>query len=1013
MQSVVRKMDLLVVLFVVVMAIILTCPSAMAAGGGSTIGSFGPTGVEIDVQRDHSLKVIGVQAGSPAEGKFVKGQIITTINGKKLVDGDIAQRQQLSDVISNAEATDGVIKFGVKGKGEVVVTIPVLGAFSKTWPVNCEKTKKIIRGHADYIGSLPVSGRNSLSSHSLQNGLAVLMLLSTGAEKDLDVARKIYVERMKGFRGTDTGPQTWNNGFQGIAVCEYYLRTGDKSVMPLINAICESARKYQVHGGWSHWATAINPKYTGGGLMNAAGTNVLTTLLLAKQCGAEVNEDTLQSALLFFYRFAGHGANPYGDHRPEDGYRSNNGKTEMLALAMNAASKAVNGEVYAMARDKCAMNPLYSYRDIMTGHAGPIGSMWHGVAAALMIDKKPELYRNKMEDTRWFYELSRRFDGSFGMSGMQRYDNAGFGYSMGLSLTAPLKTLQITGAPRSKYAKSFTLPKLPWGRTADLEFFSIEGGRKYKQKDIPHVEITKIANASEAELECFAYHPESSYRQIAADTIRKKGYFRLIEKLLGSSDPRARHTACWAINRFQPWKVTASPGWISSQAISKKDFTPKMFNSLIKIVKNPNESIWNVDGALSALALASPQQTKKHLNLLLKWLEYDEWWIHEAVCQALSPALEDPKAIKIVLPKIIDMLAKNDHIKGHGYVVWMFTRTAVKVSEDMRLQLSDALVDLYGRIPSQTWAEGDIDLSAITYMLLESAADRILTINPKAAVDVAKLTVTRKKDLSHRGAEGLLRHLKLLLGVVDKLDENQKRQLGKILVEHYRPIIIEQNRKGLEPVLTGRRTSSREMNDLIKIDGLVGANDGWKILGNDKDGAQVRSYCSFDPKEVLEKGDYNRYRQVTIPAKLEGWYKSEYDAVKNGWKTETTVIGDRAPAGYKGSNKWNKQEMKNLDEVILTRKVVELDNLDFARLRLMVYSRQGFRIYINGNLVVENKGRSKTWMAQERYLDEKMKKHLKKGKNVIAAIGFLQYFRGKEGNVEVVLEGLKKYPKID
>ena len=50
------------------------------------------------------------------------------------------------------------------------------------------------------------------------------------------------------------------------------------------------------------------------------------------------------------------------------------------------------------------------------------------------------------------------------------------------------------------------------------------------------------------------------------------------------------------------------------------------------------------------------------------------------------------------------------------------------------------------------------------------------------------------------------------------------------------------------------------------------------------------------------------------------------------------------------------------------RKVVELDDLDFARMRLMVYSRQGYRIYINGNLVRENKGRSKTWRAQEFYL---------------------------------------------
>ena len=78
---------------------------------------------------------------------------------------------------------------------------------------------------------------------------------------------------------------------------------------------------------------------------------------------------------------------------------------------------------------------------------------------------------------------------------------------------------------------------------------------------------------------------------------------------------------------------------------------------------------------------------------------------------------------------------------------------------------------------------------------------------------------------------------------------------GKILVEHYRLIIVEQNRSNLETVLIGKKTSSREMNDLIKIDGLVGENDGWKMLGNAADGSQSWSYYTFEPKEKLDKGE--------------------------------------------------------------------------------------------------------------------------------------------------------------
>ena len=89
MQNAVKKMNFMVIALVIVMAIMLVCSSSSAAGGGVNIGNFGPTGVEIAVQKDLTMKVTGIQAGSPAEGKFEKGQIITTINGKKLVAGDI------------------------------------------------------------------------------------------------------------------------------------------------------------------------------------------------------------------------------------------------------------------------------------------------------------------------------------------------------------------------------------------------------------------------------------------------------------------------------------------------------------------------------------------------------------------------------------------------------------------------------------------------------------------------------------------------------------------------------------------------------------------------------------------------------------------------------------------------------------------------------------------------------------------------------------------------------------
>ena len=62
-------------------------------------------------------------------------------------------------------------------------------------------------------------------------------------------------------------------------------------------------------------------------------------MLLGKECGVNVDEQTLLGALRFHYRFVGHGGAAYGDHRAE-GWHAANGKDGMAAAAMLIASGA-------------------------------------------------------------------------------------------------------------------------------------------------------------------------------------------------------------------------------------------------------------------------------------------------------------------------------------------------------------------------------------------------------------------------------------------------------------------------------------------------------------------------------------------------------------------------------------------------------------------------------------------------------------------------------------------------
>lgn len=978
-----------------------------AADAPQTIGDFGPTGLEVYAQKDLSLKVASVMPGSPAEGKLSKGQLITAINGQKLPSDLMEQRRFLAGLISQAEASDGKLTLSTKD-GAVDIQLEVLGAYSPTWPVDCAKTDKVIRAHADHLSRL--AGEGDLGKHHMLDALGILALLSTGEDQDLEVVRSIYQTKMKGYKPGEVGSHTWNNGYSGIAVCEYYLRTGDKSVMPYINEICEAARKWQVNGGWTHWAKGVNPQYVGGGLLNAAGTNMLTTLLLAKQCGAEVDEQTLQDALRFFYRFVGHGANAYGDHRPEFGYGGNNGKTEQIAFAMQIATHSDQPGVYAKARDRAAISTLYAYPYMLNGHTGAIGNIWYGLSTGLMLEKTPELYRNWFDQTHWYFELSRRHDGSFEMSGTGRYDQESYGRASVLGLTAPRKALQINGAPKSEFSVPFSLPKMPWGKPADLAFLDIEGGSAYRPlSPIPHIEFEKIGTATGDTLKSMASHPEPVFRERVAAMLRKEENIGLIEPLLKSEDPYARHTACMAINQFEAWRMRYSKDWRSGKSIDPAHFTDAMLESLLAMVRDPEESLWLKDQAMLALVQTSPEKILANVEIILPWLEQnDEWWLYESAMIALLPALQTEEGCELLLPKIGDMLARNPHTKSIGTFHFLLQRNRDKIPESQRALLSETLKNTYADTPDLEWQEGDMDLSGITSLHLTQHLATLMSIDPSMAPVMAKLSARRLDDLRARERG---EHIDSLISAARKLEKDQAKEVGKTLTKHYRSTIFEENAEVLSPGYDGWvKSYIRPLNKILAIDELAG-KPSWELLDNKAENKQEWLVTSYAPPEKLDLKQKNRSRPVTLPAPLENWYKPDFEPV--GWKSHRFTVGDTAPTSYRDKPAWKFTQPHEAGEVLFMRKTFELEDVDYELFRLVAFTRQGFEIYINGEKVVEEKGRSKTWNPRISYADKnnKIRESLRPGTNVLTAKSFLQYFRGKEGDIEVYLEGLREMPK--
>jgi hypothetical protein len=222
-----------------------------------SIARFGPVGIGIDlIHPVFTMRIKNVEEGSPAAatGKLKAGQIVETINGQSLKDID--PRIQLGKILAHAESTDGVIQFTIKGEVHpIIVKVPVLGSYSKTWPLNCAKSDKIVRQAADYIAS--PEGNKGLAN------IGMLFLLSTGEEKDLEVVRQWA-------RTEPAHSYAWYLGYGGIPLTECYLRTGDSEILVNIQRWVESAVEGQYLDGWPGRNGTLTDY--GGGHLNAAGT---------------------------------------------------------------------------------------------------------------------------------------------------------------------------------------------------------------------------------------------------------------------------------------------------------------------------------------------------------------------------------------------------------------------------------------------------------------------------------------------------------------------------------------------------------------------------------------------------------------------------------------------------------------------------------------------------------------------------------------------------------------------
>ena len=977
-----------------------------------SIDRFGPVGIGIDlIQPAFTMRIKNVEEGSPAAatGKLKKGQIIETINGQKFADID--PRIQLGQILAAAEAGDGGVTFAIKDEtAPVIVKIPVLGAYSKTWPLDCPKSDKIVRQVADYLSS--PEGNKGLGH------VGMLFLLSTGEDKDLEVVRN-WARQAKAHR------YPWYIGYGGIGLAECYLRTGDPEILARIQEWVDSAARTQHNDAWAGRGSALTGY--GKGHLNASGTHVVTFLMLAKECGANVPDRTFQGALRHFYRYAGRGNNPYGDDRPFAGF-VDNGKNGKLAIAMAAAAALTpdgDDSVYARARDVCAIQSFYTTTFMLHGHTGGgIGEIWRSAAMGLLYEKKPKQYREFMDNRKWHYDLSRRYDGSFGIIGGGGYDKEQWGVAYPLAYTMPRKTLRIAGAPPSKWSKPYQLPERPWGTAADDAFVLREAvpGKDGKTYDFSGETLANDSSLhflrrfngpkqpSDEEIRKYIHHPDFNIRNIAAHKAlgissgylgRKSGGGKLRPELVTEfarhHDPRVRRAMLGAL-------------------LSKADaVTPEVYELVVKAVRDPEESWFIKDAAIQLIARGSTDQIVALVDLLLPYLEHEEAWLRNAALTALTPVAADRRCYQKVLPAVGELLRKNQRVSvthGFGPAIRAKIKAAgPKVQALAAKTLKETFTGFAGKKVSP---EGQNLKPTFDYHLEAIAA---------SLADVPGGMDVLYEIALHRHPEQILPYKEIFLAAdPSTFGPKLKQAINPIIMNELIPEFVGKNRKRLLPLAASEAQSGwpggrgEPIDELVALYERAGHDQyGWRMFADLRNAEWA--YHSFDPvpaEQVPFDQLISRYRNVTLPQGMENWHSPAFEPDTAKWKKGKSPFGSdngklperpitKCSHGCLGPGCYGATKVNTLwkKEVLLLRGAFNVPSLkEGYRYRLRVNSGEhvgaggGHLIYINGKQLVESKqggGRGSGGRPKGAYITKEFLEDFKSGEVTIAVKTFIRY----------------------
>ena len=521
--------------------------------------NLGPTGAQgwmytsgHETTEARQILITKVDKDAPADGVLEKDDVILGVGGSRF---SYDPRTEFGKAITAAEASNGELAVEVFRKGETstkTIQLEVLQGYSATAPFDCPKSQRIFHSGCDSLAKQMEDNPNS--GNGIVRSLNTLALLSSGREEFMPIIKR-QVKWAASYSDVEGKSLCcWFYGPINLLLAEYTLATGDKTYLPDLRRISlEICDGQSLVGSWGHRFAKHEGRLGGYGMMNAPGLPMMLSLVLAKKAGVDDQalDEAIQRSSRLVRFYVGKGCVPYGDHAPWIETHDDNGKNGIAALLFNALEEKEAAEYFS----RMSVCSYGGERDL--GHTGNFMNVLWGMPAVAL--SGPHASGAWMQEYGWYYDLARRFDGTFLHQGEaqaknDRFHNWNSSGALLLAYAQPLRKLYVTG-------KTSVAPQVTVETAASL----IEDGRGYSRR---HKKET-YADRTEEQLLTALASWSPVVRQRAANQLgKRKGNFDSQLEELMQGDLYSKLGACQALAKMG---ARAKPAVPTLQSFLKDD----------------------------------------------------------------------------------------------------------------------------------------------------------------------------------------------------------------------------------------------------------------------------------------------------------------------------------------------------------------------------------------------------------------------------------------------------------